>query len=231
MRKLPPWPPGITRLGWLAVAGTAILACASLGVRTDYDRDVAFGAFRSYAWTDSSRSDQERKSDPFLERRLRRAVDGALRARGFAADSEGTVDFLVTAFVIGPTAEEGRWRYWPAAPCGPVVPWSLGAWYPYGYGLRHPRWPWRSPFYHYPWGYACSYRLGFGYLWVPVYEAPGDRLAGTVVVDILRPDTRELLWRGSLEGAVRYDGEAMSQEELDDIATRILHQFPPDSVR
>jgi hypothetical protein len=171
-------------------------------------------------------------ASPFFERRVRRAVDHGLGERGFVADSEGNPDFLVTAFVIGPTREEWGWRYWPTAPCGPVVSLSFGFGYPYGYGLWHSRWPWRSPYFRYPWGYACSYRLGFGYLWLPVYEEPGAHLPGTLVIDILDPKSRDLIWRGSAEGAVlRYGGDAASQEELDDIATRILREFPPGSRR
>ncbi len=222
---------GIRQVGYLAAAVGLSLGCASMGVRADYDREVAFGAFKSYTWTDSARLARDSAASPFLERRVRRAVDRALTARGFAADSANP-DFLVIAFVIGPTSEAGRWRYWNTAPCGPAVSISFGFGYPYGYGLRHPRWPWRSPYFHYPWGYACSYRVGFGYLWIPVYQEPGDRLAGTLVIDILDAGTRDLVWRGSAEGAVlRYDGETASQEELDDVAARILGEFPPGSRR
>jgi hypothetical protein len=109
---------------------------------------------------------------------------------------------------------------------------GVGFGYPYGYGLRHPHWPWRSPFYRQPWGFACTYRLGFGYLWLPVYEEPRTRLPGTLVIDILDARSRELIWRGSAEGAVLGPGgEAASQEELDDVAAKILKEFPPGSRR
>ena len=218
----------IRRLAWVAAAGMIAAGCASLGVRTDYDRDVAFGGFRSYAWVDSTKVVRDHEGGRFLERRVRRAVDRGLGERGFVADSEGDPDFLVTAFVIGPTPEERRWRYWPTAPCGQVVSISIAVGYPYGYGRPNRPWPWRSPYYRYPWGYACGYRIGFGYLWIPVYETPGDRLAGTLVIDILDAETRDLIWRGSAEGAVlTYAGESVSQEELDEVATRILREFPP----
>jgi hypothetical protein len=65
-----------------------------------------------------------------------------------------------------------------------------------------------------------------------VYEEPPEHLVGTLVIDILDAGTRNLIWRGSAEGAVlRYPGEPVSQEELDDIATRILREFPPGSRR
>jgi hypothetical protein len=223
---------GTGRLAWVAAAGAITLACASLGVRTDYDRDVAFGAFRSYAWIDSAKVVRDSTASPFLERRVRRAVERGLSARGLAPDSTGHPGFLVTAFVIGPAPEEHPWHYWPTAPCGPVMSISIGIGYPYGYGLRHPRWPWRSPFFRHPWGYACSYRVGFGYLWLPVYVEPGDRFAGTLVIDILDGQTRELIWRGSAEGAeLGYAAGGATQEELDDIANRILREFPPGSHR
>ena len=190
------------RLAWALASAVVVLGCASLGVRTDYDREVAFGAFQNYAWMDSAEIVRDSLASPFLERRVRRAVDRGLHSRGFVADSEGNPDFFVTAFVVGPGPEESRWRYWSATPCGPVVSLWVGVGYPYGYGLRHPRWPWRSPYFRQPWGYACSYRVGFGYLWLPVYEEPGNRLAGTLVIDILDARTRELVWRGSAEGAV-----------------------------
>lgn len=218
-----------TRLGWVVASAVLAVGCASLGVRTDYDREVRFSSFSRYAWIDSAKVVRDTMASPFLERRVRRAIDRGLRERGFTADSEANPDFLVTALVIGPTREESRWQYWPAAPCGPMVSLSFGIGYPFGYGLRHPRWPWRSPYFRAPWGYACSYRVGFGYLWLPVYEEPGDRLAGTLVIDILDVRTRDVIWRGSAEGAVLSDGG--TQQELDDLAVRILREFPPGSHR
>jgi hypothetical protein len=214
-----------------ALAGWSVitLGCAStLQVRTDYDREAAFGNLRTYAWIDSTGIVRDSAASPFLERRVRRAVDRALSERGFAAAEVESADVLVTAFVVGPTRKDTRWRHWSTAPCGPVVSFRIGIGYPFGYSLRHPRWPWWGPYFRHPWGYACTYRIGYGYIWLPVYEEPGDRLAGTLVIDMLDPGTRELIWRGSAEGAVlEYDGEAASQEELDGIAARILRDFPP----
>jgi len=221
------------RPGAVAIVGLSVMlasACASLGVRTDYDQQASFANLKTYAWIDSAEIVRDSAASPFLERRVRRAVDQGLRKRGLSLDVSGSPDFLVTAFVVGPTPEEARWRYWPAAPCGPVVSIWFGVGYPYRYGLRHPRWPWRSPYFRQPWGYACTYRVGFGYLWLPVYQEPGARLEGSLVIDILDPNTRDLIWRGSAEGAVLGPrGESASQEELDEVASRILKKFPPGS--
>jgi hypothetical protein len=217
----------------LAIAAWAASAngCATNQARIDYDQEALFANLRTYAWIDSAAVVRDTTASPFLERRVRRAVDHALKERGFIlAAAEGSPDILVTAFVVGPTAAERRAWYWSTAPCGPVLSFGIRLGYPYGYGLRHRRGPWRSPFFREPWGYACAYRVGFGYLWLPVYEEPGDRLPGTLVIDILDPATRAPIWRGSAEGAVRrYGSEAASQEELDDVAASILKEFPPGS--
>ena len=215
----------------VAAVVSSLLGCAATGVNVDYDRDVAFTAYRTFAWTDSVRHRGERNDAPFFERRVRRAVERALVQRGLAPAGDAPPDLLVSAFLIGPTEGDRRWQYWPAAPCGPVVSVSIGVGYPWGYGHRHAPWPWRSPFYRYPWGYACGYRVGFGYLWIPVYEEPDRRLAGTLVIDILDGKTRELVWRGSEEGVVRTVGESVSQDELDLVAERILREYPPGSKR
>ena len=206
-------------------------ACATNRVLVDYDQEVAFANLRTYAWADSPGVAHDSAANPFLERRVRRAVDRALGERGLTlADAADGADLLVTAFVVGPSARDGRVPYWSSAPCGPVVSLRFTFGYPFGYGLRHPRWPWRTPYYREPWGYACAYRVGFGYRWLPVYEEPGRRLPGTLVIDILDPDTRAPIWRGSAEGAVwQYGAEAPTQEQLDRIVADILRPFPPGS--
>lgn len=217
------------RAGALGGAVWLAAACApALHVRSDYDAEASFAGLRTYAWIDSARIVRDSGANPFLERRVRRAVDRALHERGMALADDRHPDVLVTAFVVGPTASRTPWSHWSAAPCGPVVSLRIGIGYPYGFGLRRPWRPWRSPYYRYPWGYACSYRVGFGYLWLPLYEAPGRRLAGTLVIDMLDPGTRTLIWRGSAEGAVLgEDGGAVSQNDLDEIAARILRELPP----
>jgi hypothetical protein len=79
-----------------------------------------------------------------------------------------------------------------------------------------------------PWGYACSYRIGYGYGWLPLYSSPGRQMAGTLVIDVLDGKTRELLWRGTAEGALidtrRSD---QPQEAIDKIVREVLKEYPP----
>lgn len=215
----------------LGVAATIVAlggACVPHNVRVDYDPDANFLGRRSYAWVDSTNIVRNDAASPFLERRVRRAIDQAMTARGFSLVAGSTrPDMLVTAFVVGPTAAEERAWNWSTAPCGPVMSLRIGALDPFwGYGMRP--WPWRTPYARQPWGYACGYRVGFGYAWIPLYQAPPRRLAGTLVVDILDAATRETIWRGErLDAVSQVGGRGGSQEHLDAMAREILVEFPP----
>lgn len=197
-------------------------------VDADYDPQASFDALRTYDWLDSAEITEELAAiSPFLERRIRRAVDQALETRGFAGRAGGEVDFLVTAFVVAPTGSDVA-RCRPPSCARPTVTLGVGFGYPYGYGLRYPWDRWRYPYVRYPWGYAYAYRIGFGYTWLPLYERPDGRLPGTLVIDVLDASSRELIWRGWAEGVLaELRGTAEQQGPLNEIVAEILERFPP----
>lgn len=205
-----------------------VSSCAPYQVRTDFDREVSFSGMRTFAWMDSARTREEQSGNPFLERRVRRAVEKGMNERGLTPAEANRADLLVTAFVIGPTRQDLRSSRWMGVTCGPSLSVWFGPRYPFGFSRRGSPWFFPGPYYRNPWGYACAYRIGFGYGWLPLYDAPGGRLAGTLVIDILDGETHELLWRGSAEGALidarRSD---QSQEEIDRIVREVLKRFPP----
>lgn len=205
----------------------ALVACVPYEVRTDWDHDVSFDGLRTFAWMDSTRRTRTDDADnPFLERRVKRAVETVMQERGLSQEPTSRAALLVTAFVLGPTRGDMRASRWSMS-CGPSLSIWFGPRYPYGFSRRGAPW-FFSPYLRDPWGYACAYRVGYGYGWFPLYEAPGRQLPGTLVIDILDRETHELLWRGSAEGALidtrRSD---QRQEQLDDIVREILSRFPP----
>lgn len=220
--------PTLFRWGVSAAIVALAGACVQHNVRVDYDPDANFLGRHSYAWVDSTSIVRNDAASPFLERRVRRAIDQAMTERGFAIAASGArPDILVTAFVVGPTAAEERAWNWSTAPCGPVMMIRIGPRDPFwGYGMRP--WPWRTPYARQPWGYACGYRVGFGYAWIPLYQQPPRRLAGTLVVDIIDPTTRVTIWRGErLDAVSQFGGQGGSQEHLDAMAREVLREFPP----
>jgi hypothetical protein len=213
--------------------GVATLAtlgsCTPYHVHTDYDEEASFSRIRTFAWMDSTRTRDEQSTNPFLERRVKRAVEMGMAERGLTPTEVTRADVLVTAFVIGPARYDRQPSRWFGTMCGPSLSVWIGPRYPFGFSRRGPSWFFPGSYWRNPWGYACAYRIGFGYGWLPLYEAPGRQLAGTLVVDILDGESHELLWRGSAEGALidarRSD---QSQEEIDRIVREVLKRFPPE---
>lgn len=225
--------------------------CASVSGKSDYDRDVSFNALRTFAWMDAVRdsSDADAGPDPFLQRRLRRAVERELLERGFVAESGGaSVDFVVTAYVTEPSASYAARQ--SGRGFGPRVSFGVGFGfgYPWWYGYRYPRccgvgyryfgYPyWGFPSWGFPyWGYPfVGYPVGVWYPWVGmtwggarVSEASDGYLPGTLVVDVWDARTGEIIWRGWAEGAML---SAPEPEEMppfiDEVIGKIMETFPP----
>ena len=183
---------------------------------------------RTFAWMDSTRRREEETDNPFLERRVKRAVESVMTERGLTSTEASNADVLVTAFVMGPSAYDRSGSRWLGNACGP----SLSVWFaprsPFGFRQRYSPWFFPASYWGSPWGYSCSYRIGYGYGWLPLYGSPGRQMAGTLVVDIMDREKHELLWRGSAEGALidtrRSD---QPQEAIDRIVREVLKEYPP----
>ena len=236
----------------LIVAVAAVLgSCRPYQVHTDYDEKVSFAEKRTFAWLDSTRLDPSRQdstrqdstrrqgsarqredqtSNPFLERRVKRAVELVMVEHGLSESESDRADLLVTAFVIGPSRQDRLASQWLGAGCGPSLSVWFGRSYPYGFSRRGSPWFFPGSYWRDPYGYACSYRIGYGYGWLPLYGRPGGQLAGTLVVDILDGATHEVLWRGSAEGAlIDIRRSDQSQGEIDRIVREVLKEYPPKS--
>lgn len=65
--------------------------CSSLSVSADWDREFPFSSLRTYAWATSKESDSDMV---FLDRRIKRAVNEEMAAKGYQRRDAGG-DFLV----------------------------------------------------------------------------------------------------------------------------------------
>ncbi len=84
----------------------------------------------------------------------------------------------------------------------------------YGYGAT------------YAWGYGKDGRWGFG----PDRQVQTTYSQGSLILDIVDPATKKLLWRGAAEGPVVLSASPEErQKRVDDAARAILAQFPPKS--
>jgi len=87
--------PAALCIGLLAVL---VSACASPKVGYDYDRGIDFTAYRTYEWMPDSGgpTGDKRIDNDLVNARIRAAVDGQLREKGYTNPAAGLPDFYVT---------------------------------------------------------------------------------------------------------------------------------------
>jgi hypothetical protein len=214
-----------------------VAGCSTVRYSSDFDPEIAFSEYRTYDWmvlNERERAALER-INPFLERRLQRAVESELADRGFVKGDGEEVDVLVSVFPIVLERPEGYSRgRRPGSRVNVIVGFGLGrGYYPY-------RFPYGYPYFGYGYRGFSPYWLPFGYpyfaFWNPYFDYPRDpnRVArdglgpGTLVVDVIDGESGELAWRGWAEGALL---DTPSSEKLDEYAgeviSKILKGFPP----
>lgn len=83
----------------LLLAFVLLASCSGVQVSTDFDRDVDFAAYRTYAWwpaadqPDASKADPRYQS-PLADARVRRAVEAVLEGKGYRK-LDAAPDFFV----------------------------------------------------------------------------------------------------------------------------------------
>lgn len=182
--------------------GHGVLACSTLRVRSDFDRDVDFGRYESYAWleeplrSEAPQSAADAMVDPFahnslLDKRVRQAVDRELQARGYRAAHDEAPSFRVQYHVV----LENRTRVYSA------------------HGAYH-----------------GVYRRGYDYYGIDpggvIYS--DDYKEGTLIVDVIDARTGQIAWRGWAIGKSR-DGY-YDEAAVDRAVSEILAEFPPGGV-
>ncbi len=191
--------------------------------KSDYDREVNFANFKTFNW----KAQPDRVSDnPFtqntlLEKRIHRAVEQRLGAKGYQRDATGDPDF----YIVYSVSIEDRVD---ATPYG--YGYSGRYYRPYGYGhgghsyLRfgfghHGR----GRFGHHGYGrYGYSGYGGYGHSGYGGYAYQEV----TLILDFVDPESNELLWRGWYDSKIR-DGQ-VSENKINKAVKRILKKFPPE---
>ncbi len=170
------------RLGG-AILAAALGGCSTLEISTDYDTAADFSGLSTYAWM----APRETPADPridntLLEKRIHRAVDAELAAKGYTK-TWGETDFLVS---------------YHAGIEGKLDVAVMNNYY--------------------------GYRRGWGPsdVWVSQYDQ------GTLLLDVVAPETKELMWRGTASDVIDPSASAEQREEnLREAVRRMLENFPP----
>jgi hypothetical protein len=183
----------------------ASAACSSgIQVRTTTAPDANLAALRTFRILKAPqrRADAPSlsQSDPMLDnsitnRALRQDLVQGLESKGYTLDTSNP-DFVV-AYDAGTKAKMDT-TYWNPDPF-------------WRYGYRGYRYGWAWPWY----GYAAPYPA------VRVQEYT----EGSVIVDVVDPKTKELLWRGQGMARVSDDPNTYAKE-IDKTVQAILKKFP-----
>lgn len=177
----------------------ALAGCTTVQVTTDYSRNTDFSKFQTFSLY------QERPAQPrdasvnfnqSLDNYLRSAIRQTLSSKGLRFDSSNPD--LKVAYDVAVNTE---------------VAVNTNYTYPPGFG--------------YGYSYWYGYRYDYGFNNFPAtYKTINQYKEGTVVVDLINPDTNELVWRGVGEAAVDMTG-GIDQEKINKIVSEILKEYPP----
>lgn len=83
----------------LALVGS-LTACASAHVTTDWDREMPFGSYKTYAWMETPRMEAMQQNSLF-DRRLRTAVEAELSSKGYTKAAPDKIADVLVAYHVG----------------------------------------------------------------------------------------------------------------------------------
>lgn len=157
-------------------------SCSSVRVATDYDRDVNFNQYQSYAFFKPG-IDKAEISD-LDKKRILRAIETEMQQKGFTKSDDP--DLLVSIFTK--TKENVNI-------------------------------------------YNNNYAFGYGWGWHPWYWGSGFNTVnrtteGTLYVDLIDADKKELVWQGMGTAALARDVDR-KQKRINEIVEEILEKYPP----
>lgn len=177
-------------------------SCSAVQVDSNYDKSANFARFRTFRWVEAPPVGvgDPRVDDTVLQARVKMAVNRELEAKGLKRVDSGDADLLVNYFV---TVEEKMTGENVNDKYGysPGSNWSQGE-----------RQGWS-------WGLGADDTLS-----VPAtyYEE------GSVIIDMVDPTTKRLIWRGSARTVVDLDSDDETRRaRLNEAVARVFEQYPP----
>ena len=185
----------------------AILSCgcSTMQVGSDYNPEADFSGMQAYAWSPGPQgvTDDPRIDDDILEERIRGAIDAQLALQGFTKASGDAPDFLVG---------------FHAAVSSKLEVTAINQHYGYAPG-------WGASGFHY--GGGGGYR---NYVWG--WEPPSTNVRsfdqGSLIIDVVDPDSDQLIWRGTAQAEVNFgDDQGKREKRIQDAVAKILKKFPP----
>jgi len=178
----------------------ALSGCSSMTVNSDYDPSEDFKALKTYDWIPGGRKPT---GDPRIDDNT--LLDTRVRR---AVDSE----LAAKGFRKLTDGQPDFWVVYHVTLDKKTDITTLNNYYGYGPGWGY---GYGSPYRPYGWG-------GPRETYVYQYEE------GTLILDIVEPGTRELMWRGYATDEVQLsDSPGKKEAQVNEAVSRILALFPP----
>ncbi len=177
-----------------------ISACSSLSLSTDYDNKIDFSNLKTYRW--HAENDHNKASlkylDNIIDQRIRSTIDQQLQKQHYIKQNEGTVDFWVNYSVVLEDRVDIR---------------------------TYNNYNGMSPGFY-------GYRAGFGYHRGAFNTGSNTQVThfkqGTLIIDIINPETDQLMWRGFADGRLPKNSDKAERDTLaQQYVAKILSKFPP----
>ena len=77
------------------MSALALTACSSLKTNTDFDPEVSFDQYKTFAWVEKKNDDSTYHLDGLMDQRVRAAVNSELVQKGMTAADAASADLLV----------------------------------------------------------------------------------------------------------------------------------------
>jgi hypothetical protein len=181
------------------ILGIFLAGCASIKVASDYDPSANFSGLETYDWVSST---QPKTGDARLDSDiLNSRIRQAVENQLGIKGYQKATDGTPDFLIAYMTSIEQKLDV---------------STFHYGYG--------------YPSGY--SFRRGFGgpaYTSIPSSETYVDQYdEGTLLLDIVNPQTKKLIWRGTAVDTVqKNDSPEKREERINKAVADMLQKFPP----
>jgi hypothetical protein len=188
-----------SRLFALFLLAAGLNGCSTMVVSHDYDPDADFARLKSYGWIPEPRKPS---GDPRIDHNtlLEERIEKAVETQ---LNAKG--------YVKKASGTPDFWLAFYVTLDRKTSVTMLNSYYGYGPG----------------WGWGLRYG-GYGAYGLPsAYAYEYDE--GTLILDVVEPATRRLLWRGYATDEVNLSqGPKADEKQINEAVRRLLERFPPE---
>jgi len=180
-----------------------ITGCSSLSLSTDYDKKIDFSSLKTYRWHSKNAHNESslKYLNPIMDQRIRSTIEQQLQTQNFTIATTEKVDFLVNYSVVIEDKTDIRTYN--------------------NYNGFHPGFTYGAGFGSY--GSRMDFAYGTG-----SETHMTNYKQGTLIIDIINPETDQLMWRGAADGRLpKTTDRAKSDALAKEYAAKILSAFPP----